>query len=424
MTPFKSQEPARSRGGFQASFAAICFWTRAVALAFALAAASAPGQPEPPSLKLLGPDADSNLVFQTGTQAGYLYSLLQSTDLVNWSYGGIYTQYVGGQPLFWTNALSLSSPQRFYRVAANGTNTTVLTNYHSWTNVISLNNGVIEALIIPSTGRLQQLRFFKDTRITLWENSAMYGKPATNTASGNYDNFGGDKAWPSPQAVWNWPPPKGFDGRTNAASFTNGVVTMTTTLDTNYQIITTRIFEMLYNEPVLRVHTLFQRVASVTGGQTNLGVWIDCQALTTGSSKCYVPVPTNSIFTNGWTTNGSSMYTGVLPNGFTNINGLISFKPETVSHKVGFDSATLVMVGSGVSLRVDGPARDSAASYPDGNCSSEVYTASGYFELELLGPMSTMKAGDSIEFDTTYTLILRTEPTTDLEAKKILSWKY
>lgn len=299
----------------------------------------------------------------------------------------------------------------------------VFTNYHGWSNAVSLHNDVVEAVIVPTIGRVQQFRFVGDTNGVLWENSRVWGR----TPSGFYPNFGGDKAWPSPQSEWGWPPPKGFDGSVCSVSFTNGVVTLVTPVDNTYKIRTTRIIELFPNEPVMRVRTIFERTEE--SSKTNLGIWIDCEATVTSDSRCYVPVPTPSIFPNGYTTTGSAQFTASLPAGFTNVNGLISFgvNSDSQNRKVGFDSNTLLLVGPSLSLRVDTPRVEGAIYpiYPDGNCSTEVYTAtttqSPYFELEMLGPVSALPVGEKMEFVMTYKLFHRTEATTDAEARKVLS---
>ena len=296
-------------------------------------------------------------------------------------------------------------------------NSAAFTNYHGWSNAVSINNGVVEAVVVPTDGRVQQFRFLGDTNGVFWENSALWGK----TRSGFYPNFGGDKAWPSPQSDWGWPPPKGFDGSIETVSFTNGIVTLVSPVDTTYNIRTTRIIELLSNEPVMRIRTIFERTAPTDMTNKSLGVWIDCQAAVTGDSRCYVPVPSPSIFPNGFTTNGSAQFTTALPAGYASANGLISFKPDSRNHKLGFDGGTLVLVGTDLSLRVDAP-RIPDATYPDGNSSTEVYTAgSSYFELEMLGPLEKLPVGGQMEFVTTYRLFHRTEVGTDAEAQKILS---
>lgn len=291
------------------------------------------------------------------------------------------------------------------------------TNYHSWSNAVSLQNGIVEVLIVPSIGRVQQFRFVGDADGAFWEDPRMFGRGP----SGFYANFGGDKAWPSPQSEWGWPPPKGFDGSTNSASLENSRVILATPVDTRYGIKTTRVIELVPGQPVMRIRTVFERTQAAS--KTNaLGIWIDCQATVTQESRCYVPVPATSIYPTGFTTNGSSAYTPALPAGFTHANGLISFGPDSTNHKLGFDGGILVLVGPALSLRMDAP-RVPGAVYPDGNASTEVYTAgSRYFELEMMGPLTELPLGGRMEFVTTYSLFRRTESASDAEAQKVLSW--
>ncbi len=50
------------------------------------------------------------------------------------------------------------------------------TNYHGWSNAVSLNNGVVEAVIVPTVGRVQQFRFVGDTNGALWEDPQGMGQ--------------------------------------------------------------------------------------------------------------------------------------------------------------------------------------------------------------------------------------------------------
>ena len=116
---------------------------------------------------------------------------------------------------------------------------------------------------------------------------------------------------------------------------------------------------------------------------------------------------------------------------FTSANGLISFGPDSArSHKLGFDSGMLALVGTNISLRVDAP-RVPGATYTAGGCNTEVYTGqypgTPYFELELQSPAPTLPTNapnNQITFITTYSLFHRTGATTDAEAQKVLAWQY
>jgi len=138
---------------------------------------------------------------------------------------------------------------------------------------------------------------------------------------------------------------------------------------------------------------------------------------------CYVPVPQPSIFTNGYAQLGNGM-----PAQFRNTNTVISFtRDAAAAHKLGFDSGVLVWVGANVALRIDAPRLSGlpASSYPDGGCSTEIYTNPGtnaaYVELESLGPLYLLPPGAKKDFVTTYTLFHRTQTDPDAEALSILN---
>jgi hypothetical protein len=333
---------------------------------------------------------------------------------------GTYSVQVSGACNSVTNSATLS---------VNAPSTAVITTYHSWSNSISVNNGIVEAIIVPTIGRVQQFRFLGETNNALWEDPTLYGQsPSTST----YKGWGGDKAWPAPQNSWNptWPPAN-FDRMTNSGSFSNGIVTIVRLADSRFGIQATRTVQLFCNEPVMQVTTVFQRVATPSPSSllsSNVAVWIDCQVNVSTNSRCYIPVPSPSIFANGYTLTGDAFFGPTLPPSYTQTNGLISFGPDTAaSHKVGFDAGTLVLVGTNLSLRVDAP-RVPGATYTAGGCSTAVYTGqyttTPYFELELLSPAPTLAVGQTITFVTTYSLFHRTGTTTDAEAQKVLAWQY
>ncbi len=89
-------------------------------------------------------------------------------------------------------------------------------SYYGWDDALVMSNGVVEAVIVPSIGRVMQFRFVGESTGVFWENAALAGK-SVNPASNDWGNFGGDKSWPAPQSEWPkitpraWPPPVAFD---------------------------------------------------------------------------------------------------------------------------------------------------------------------------------------------------------------------
>src|SRR5207253_1939395 len=93
----------------------------------------------------------SNLLFQLTAEPGWFYAAQQSTDFTNWGYAGNY--FADSTSLSWTNPVAANDARRFFRVAVNAPNPVAVTNYHSWSNAVSVNNGIIEAIIVPNDGR-------------------------------------------------------------------------------------------------------------------------------------------------------------------------------------------------------------------------------------------------------------------------------
>jgi hypothetical protein len=377
------------------------------------------GQPTPPTVQLALPDSVTNFVFSTSAQQGYFYTMESSPDLTNWT--NLTPLYGGAATVSWTNPIPAPPSTQFFRARVDPTNMAVITNYHGWTNAICLTNGLVEALIVPKAGRIMQFRFAGATNGPFWENTNMYGKTSTTTNWNTTGAFGGDKSWPSPQKNWNtggWPPPYGFDGEPYSYGITNGVVTITSQVDSTYQIQVTRTIQLLFGQPVMQVNTVFYRVSGLYGNY--LGVWTITQV--SDPVGIYVPVPSPSIFApNDYFQQGSG-----LPPNYNNVNGLISFtRDPNNQYHLGFDAGSLAWVGTNWAMRIDGPrvAGLPASSYPNSGCSTSVYTNPNpvpYVELECFGPLVNLTRYQTVAFTTTYTLYNVTEPTPDAEARLIL----
>jgi hypothetical protein len=363
--------------------------------------------------------AASNFLLRISTQPGSFYTLQRSPDLANWS--TVTTLLATSDALTWTGSLAAATAEGFFRAKVNSPNRAVVTNYNGWTNAVLLNNGLVEAVIIPNAGRVLQFRFLGATNGPFWENRTMSGQTASPSSWNTEGSFGGDKAWPSPQSAWGWPPPVGFDGSPDQVEITNGVVTLTTPVDSTYQIRTTRTIELDFDEPVMRITNVFHRIGPTVLTNNQLGIWTITQAR--DPMRCFVPVRSNSVFAAGYRQLGTG-----LPAQFQNTNGLTSFGRDPVaSHKLGFDADSLVWVGTNFSLRIDAPRVSGLplASYPDGGCSTEVYTNPGtnapYVELECLAPLSLLPVGAQTQCVCTYTLFNRSETDPEAEARKILN---
>jgi hypothetical protein len=294
------------------------------------------------------------------------------------------------------------------------TEISVATNvrHRGWTDAVVLRNGTVETVIVPSVGRVMQFRFAGETDGPFWENEKLLGRPMpAKPWEAAHGSFGGDKTWPAPQSLWNWPPPDVFDAAPLAFRVTDDqAVVLTSPVSARFGISSERRVTLVANRPVMRIETTYEKVS---GDPVEVGVWIITQAK--DPQAVFVPVPANSKFPLGTTAEW-----GVPTNHLSQKDGWLRLERDRKgSHKIGNDGTTMIWVGSREMLRVDVP-RVAGATYPDGGCSVEVYTNADpvpYVELETLGPLKTLRVGDRISMVNTYTLARRTTADAETDAR-------
>ena len=293
------------------------------------------------------------------------------------------------------------------------------TNYHGWPDAYIVSNSKVEAVIVPAIGRVMQFAFLGEEGV-FWENRALDGQSSSWEAP-TWVNFGGDKTWPAPEEDWStftkrdgWRPPPAFDALPVQVITNAGDLEMVSPVDKFYGIRTHRRIHLEPNKPVMSISTTYERVS---GEPAQIGVWVITQLKE--PAGLYVPINLRSIFTNGHALLSQEAPPSLLVN-----NGLLSLtRDPKVPHKIGTDAGVLLWVGEKFMLRVDS-ARVAKSDYPDGGCSTEIYTNPDplpYIELETLGPLQMTHSGTRIERSNTYTLMRRTQRTPEAEARKALN---
>ena len=280
------------------------------------------------------------------------------------------------------------------------------THYREWPDSLVLSNGKVEAVIVPAIGRVMQFRFAGETDGPFWENDILFGK-SPDPKSSTWGNFGGDKTWPAPQSDWpkltprSWPPPVAFDSMPVTAEIKSDVaakmVELISPVDPHYGIRTRRLIVLDSKRPQMKITTTYEKVE---GNPVTVGVWIITQLK--DPQAVHIPTPKDSIFAKGYTEQSKQLPAGLKRNG--RLLSLVR-DPKT-STKIGTDASSLVWIGEKYKLRIDAP-RLAKETYPDQGSSAEVYTNADplkYVELEMLGPLKTMKVGDRLEHTNTYTL--------------------
>ncbi len=289
--------------------------------------------------------------------------------------------------------------------------------HRGWRDAVVLRNGSVEAVLVPSVGRVMQFRFTGETTGPFWENERLLGQamPAKPWEAA-HGSFGGDKTWPAPQGLWNWPPPDIFDAaplafRVNA----DQSVTLTSPVSPRFGIRTERRVVLSAGEPLLRVETTYEKVS---GAPVEVAVWVITQ--TRDAQAVFLPVPSPSKFPLGTTATW-----GVPTNQLSCVaGGLLRLdRDRKASHKIGNDGTSLVWVGDREVLRVDIP-RIPGGNYPDDGCSVEIYTNPDpvpYVELETLGPLRRLQVGERLSATNTYRLARRGGGSPEAAASAILA---
>lgn len=294
----------------------------------------------------------------------------------------------------------------------------VRSDNHGWPDSMVLSNGVVEAVIVPSIGRVMQFRFAGEPDGPFWANAGLLGQKL-DPASPDWVNFGGDKAWPSPQDDWArlalrpWPPPVGFDGLPMEAVRDGSAVILVSAVDPSYGIRVRRRIELATDRPVMTITTRFEKTA---GPPMEVGVWTITQVRDPAAIYAVLPE----------TPRAGAPYVRMseeLPANLKVEHDLIALTRDPhKNRKIGVRAATLVWIGRSELLRIDSTLVP-GARYPDQESSAEIYTNEdplAYVELEILGPLEKLAVGGHIERQSTYTLAHRTENDPEMEIKKLL----
>ncbi len=292
--------------------------------------------------------------------------------------------------------------------------------YQGWERSLALDNGVVEAVVVPAIGRVMQFRF-RGRPGPFWEDPALHGK-APDPASTEWGNFGGDKTWPAPQSEWPkitpraWPPPVAFDSLPVEAAIRRDAIVLRSSVDPHYGIRTERVISLDGPDAAMRIVTTYEKVE---GAPVEVGVWIITQL--EDPVLVLAPLPSPSLFPEGYNRQSGD----VLPANLKVENGLVSLTRDPArATKIGTDASRLLWVGKDQLLLVESPRLSDAESrYPDQRSSAEIYTnpdPRAYVELEMLGPLRRLAPGDAVSQTNTYRLFPRTHPNPIVDASRVL----
>jgi hypothetical protein len=287
-------------------------------------------------------------------------------------------------------------------------------SYHGWPRAYVLTNGNVEVVAVPEVGRVMQFHFVDEDPV-FWENPTLQGKtPDPN--SKDWQNFGGDKSWPAPQAEWpkligrEWPPPAAFDSKPVKAETHDGVIELINPIEPAYGIRVRRTISLDPHRPIMTIKTAYEKLE---GTPIKVGIGVITQFRE--PERAFMVLPRKPRFPGGyvqlnWTT----------PAELKVADGLLSLKGG-IQSQIGSDADTLIWMNDKYVVRIDSP-RVKGAEYADEGANAIIYTspkADGYIELEPFGPLKMMKVGQRMERTVRYTLSRRRETDPEAEVKKL-----
>ena len=328
------------------------------------------------------------------------------------------------------------------RRATPGVTVTRLT-WHGWPNSLRLTNGVVEAIVVPTIGRITSFRLIGHPETDpIFNNKDWAGKTVADADPTTWATFGGDKLWPSPQSDWprhnvrGWPPDQAFDGDPENAQTLSDGVRLTTPDSTAFAARAIRTITMKPGEARLYVaQTLIKDPdASNPIGSTEallrdtantdakpdpaaveaqnaaarqrrdgfpIGIWSITQ--TRGDGTIFLPLAPSDKSPLGFVSLGDAGATYPAPYFTTQADLLRVTRDPKNPHKVGTAAPEgwIASLYGGSVLFSEHFTYERGAEYPDSGSAAEAYTNAGpaYIEMELLGPLTPLTHGGKIAHD-------------------------
>jgi hypothetical protein len=300
-------------------------------------------------------------------------------------------------------------------------------DFHGWQGT-ALRNARLEVVVVPSIGRIMSLGFAGETAPSdpLWRHGQI--GPALVPDENGWINYGGDKAWPAPQADWErivgkgWPPPATFDARAHTVATVDGShIEMVSAVDPAYGVRMRRTIRLL--DDVMLVDTAYEKIE---GAPVRVAVWTITQLVS--PDRVFALLPERSAFPGGHRSLMPAPPRDLRADG--RLMGLARDTQEKTM--IATDADALLWVGPGRDLAIE--KLDTFVSSGDvsrptdpgaphvGGARAQIYTSSDaaepYVELELLGPLVDLSPGQRATMTVRYRLLRRQEADPLAEARR------
>lgn len=277
------------------------------------------------------------------------------------------------------------------------------TEFEGWTNSFRLDNGVLEVVVVPDTGRIAYLGLSGGENLLRLDES-LKGQQALPDAPDFWFNFGGDWFWPVAQNRWadfqggDWPPSRLMDGRPwHGKAWKTADGSDTCLLTQEYgDPLHIKVSRHVRLDKERGSVSIKQRIERTAESDIPITPWNITQLAK--AEEIVIPIEGDSRFEGGYDVLN---FGPPSPEELTTCDGAVVYQAGKGEHKLGSDSPRgWIAARKGDVLVVEtATPHDPEANYPDGGCTVELYSNAGlgYSEIETLGPEKVLGPGESIE---------------------------
>jgi hypothetical protein len=281
--------------------------------------------------------------------------------------------------------------------------------FRGWKDAWRLSNRACELIVVPQISRVMYFGLNGGENL-IWVAPTANGQSYCGPGS-VWRNLGGDKIWPEPQSVWNWPPPYYFDNApSDIEPIPAGIRLKTGSVAPHLGCVCVREFTLDAESARVNIR---QRFEKSEGDPIALTVWNVTQV----SKPAYALLPLGAEdeakrrYRELADSKLEAPYFGVHET-------VLSLRNHEIYTKVGVspDSDGIngwVAAVYPTCMLVESRNIQKSATYPDNNCHAELFSSSPevgpYVELEMLSPLKTLKAGESLEDDMVWQIVTLTD---------------
>lgn len=282
-------------------------------------------------------------------------------------------------------------------------------SYQGWENAWALRNQACELIVVPSVSRAMSFRLTGGANL-LWQGPSLAGKTFPEDPK-DWKNIGGEKLWPTQQDLFgrftglgrDWPPPWPWDaGASKAQAIENGV-RLTLPHDARFGAHAVREFVL---DPVKPLVHIRQRIEKTDGEPAPMTLWTVMQV--NNPQLAFLPSPDGKYALMGAASQQIVAKPGYVSLGREQERGLKIGVAQLGQN--GYVAALFAQEQERPHLLlVQSHKLVAGGAYPDKGLQAQLYTSpinfARYTELELLGPLVTLKAGERLRDDRVWQIV-------------------